>query len=203
MGRRGPCRSTPDPPGDYAFAAKSLKPAAIDLPPEFFMPLLSRSSGSSARLVLGLVAAVAFGSAALAQTPVGTQPTLPQPIAAPKASPVVDTIAGSHPALEVHRTPSHHAARPVRRHFARYHDRRPIDVERPALAGVVLVEPIPPRVEAPRPMVPMPAYFVDGIASAFTTPPPAVVCERRPRDRTLPDPRLYREVPVECGYDID
>ncbi|WP_158810288.1 hypothetical protein [Beijerinckia sp. L45] len=169
------------------------------------MSLLPRSSGPSARtsLAVGLAAAVVFASAALAQTPVGTQPTLPQPIAAPKASPVVDTIAGSHPALEVHRMPSHHAARPVRRHFARYHDRAPIDVERPALAGVVLVEPIPPRVAAPRPMVPMPAYFVDGIASAFTTPAPAVVCERRPRDRTLPDPRLYREVPLECGYDID
>jgi hypothetical protein len=165
------------------------------------MSRLLRLAGPLGRTNL-VALAVSFGFAgpALAQTPVGAQPSLPSTRSGAKASPVVDTIAESHRALEVHR----HAARPAHRHLARdHHNKRPTDVERPALAGVLLIEPIPPRTEAPRPIVPMPAYFVDGIASSFTTPAPAVVCERRPRDRTLPDPRLYREVPVECGYDID
>jgi hypothetical protein len=147
------------------------------------MYCLPHRLGPSARagLALGLFAAagLAFGPVALAQTPSGVQPALPQPIAGAKAV-------------------------PARRHVAHYrHHGRPIDVERPALAGVLLIEPIPTRIDPPRPTVPTAAYFVDGIASAFTTPPPPVVCERRRPDRSLPDPRLYREVPLQCGYDIN
>ena len=169
------------------------------------MDRVPRPAGPSARTTLAIVLALGVvASPALAQTPAGPQPTLP-PVSPTKASPVVDTIAESRPPLVVRKTASPHAARPARRHLAHHHshDSRPIDVERPALAGVLLVEPIPPRPEAPRPIVPMPAYFVDGIASAFTTPPPPVVCERRRPDPLLPDPRLYREVPLACGSDID
>ena len=172
------------------------------------MYCLPHRLGTSARagLALGLFAAagLAFGPMALAQTPSGVQPALPQPIAGAKASPVVNTLAIPRPALDVRKSTPKHAARPARRHVAHYrHHGRPIDVERPALAGVLLIEPIPPRTDPPRPTVPTAAYFVDGIASAFTTPPPPVVCERRRPDRSLPDPRLYREVPLQCGYDIN
>jgi hypothetical protein len=168
------------------------------------MSRLPTHLGTSARAAWTSVALLlACGTMACAQTPTGAQPTLPAPSKA--ASPVVDTIAAPAPLrIDVRKAAARHAAQAAHRHVARYHHHgRPIDVDRPALAGVLLVEPIPPRIAPPRPMVPTPAYFVDGIASAFTTPAPAVVCEHRPRDRTLPDPRLYREVPVECGYDID
>jgi hypothetical protein len=162
---------------------------------------------SKAGLAVAVAASLGYGSAALAQTPVGAQPTLPPTtlVKSKPASPVVDTIAATAPReISVHKNPTKRVAQASDRHHPRHrHDRRPINVERPALAGVMLVEPLPPRIEAPRKMVPTPAYFVDGIAAAFTIPPPPIVCERRPRDRTLPDPRLYREVPVECGYDID
>jgi hypothetical protein len=172
------------------------------------MSRLPHRFGPSARagLALGLFAGagIAFGSVALAQTPSGHQPVPPQPIAGAKASPVVDTLAVPRPALEIRKTAAKHAARPTRRHVVHYrHHGRPIHVERPALAGVLLVEPIPPRIAPPRPIVPTPAYFVDGLASAVTTPPPPVVCERRSPVRSLPDPRLYREVPLQCGSDID
>jgi hypothetical protein len=67
----------------------------------------------------------------------------------------------------------------------------------------VLVEPIPSPFRRRGPIVPMPAYFIDGVASAFTTPPPPIHCQRRRPDPSLPDPRLYREVPLVCADDRD
>ena len=160
------------------------------------------------RVTIAAAAALALTLAwpAAAQTSTASpQPVLPGATASAAASPVVDSIVGP-PVLEVRKQVAlpRERHKPLPRHLARLHRRgRALPLERPALAGVFLVEPIEETVAPPRPIVPMPAYFVDGIASAFLTPPPPVVCERRRRDRTLPDPRLYREVPVACSYDLD
>ena len=122
----------------------------------------------------------------------------------PPTSPVVQSIVESSPAV----TSTTHVGRSAkvlhRRRVAQArHRARPLDLDRPALAGVVLVEPLAPAIERPRPTVPMPAFFIDGVVADFTTPPPPVVCQHRPQDTSLPDPRLYRETPLACAYDTN
>ncbi len=131
--------------------------------------------------------------------PVAGKPSKAQP------SPVVDSIAGGQKPGADAKPPTQKAGRPARKRLARRYRREPPldDVDRPALAGVALIEPLPPRREGPRPIVPTPAYFVDSFVAAFTIPPPPVVCRQRPRDGDLPDPRIYREVPVACSPDIE
>ena len=85
-----------------------------------------------------------------------------------------------------------------RRHVVR-HIRVPPDLDRPALAGVELVAPLPLPAEPPHIVVQLPAYPLDSFATAFTTPPPPIVCHRTHRDPDAPDPRLYREGPVESA----
>ncbi len=150
-------------------------------------------------------AARAQPSSPPAVAPAVSPAILPPPVAGKtvkaQPSPVVDSIAGGQKPAADAQPP---AAKPVRRRVARRHRREaPLDVERPALAGVLLVEPLPPRFQGPRPIVPTPAYFVDSFVSAFTIPPPPIVCHRRPRDPDLPDPRFYREVPLACTPDIE
>ncbi len=159
---------------------------------------------------LSVAAWLALGAPlAAAQTPIpprAPQPALPAPAAIksppPKAqpSPVVDSIAVGPKAAPRARETS----RPARKrmaHRSRLDAVRAID--RPALAGVLLVAPVPPLAEPPRPIVPMPAYFVDGLVAAFTSPPPPLVCEPRRRDTRLPDPHLFREVSVACRPDVE
>ena len=172
-------------------------------------PRAHASVGPRAGTACVLLACLAFAclpTAAQGQNPPAAQPSLPPPIQSSpskaQASPVVDSIAaGSKPTPELKREKT---SRSKRRHVA--HHRRyavPVDVERPALAGVLLAEPVPPPIRAPRPIVPMPAYFVDSLVSAFTIAPPPLVCRPARRDPDLPDPHLYREVPLACAPDID
>ncbi len=135
------------------------------------------------------------------------QGTAPKPAAVPYAppkpgSPVVQTLVGGgsgEPLLVRKRArvgyhPHHYA----RHHYAR---RVPLDLERPALAGVTLLQPLPPEPQPPHIAVPLPAYPLDTIAAAFTTPPPPIVCHPTRRIRDLPDPELYREHTLECEPD--
>lgn len=97
-------------------------------------------------------------------------------------------------------------ARTLRRavHTRRLHQYRLVlGVQRPVLAGVRLVTPLAPPVKAPDTRVVAPAYVFDSVFADLTTPPPPIVCQRRPRDPDLPGPRSYREVPLACHYDID
>ena len=91
-----------------------------------------------------------------------------------------------------------HVVRHVVRHVASV-DREPL--ERPALAGVELVAPIPHPIQPPHFTVPVPAYPLENFATFYTTPPPPVTCRRVPRDPDAPDPHLYREQAVVCAAD--
>jgi hypothetical protein len=133
---------------------------------------------------------------ALAQSPVDPMPT--------GATRVIDGMSEANtPVLEVPAKVQHKAA-PRPRLMAQLH-RHPHGpgLARPALAGVVLVEPVPGPFKGPQRPVIAPAYLFDSLAADFTTPPPPLVCEHRPREPGLPNPHLYREVPVACHYDID
>jgi hypothetical protein len=93
----------------------------------------------------------------------------------------------------------------AKRHGTRHHFVHrwpaPRDIDRPALAGVELLAPLPLPAEPPHFIVPLPAYPLEAIAASLTTPPPPVMCHRARRDPDAPDPRLYREVPVVCEPD--
>ena len=130
-----------------------------------------------------------------------SQPSVPRPVppAANKpGSPVVEQIVHEGPRVLVVRK---QAARPVRRHRVLVRRHVPRDLDRPALAGVELLAPLPLPGEPPHLTVPMPAYPLDSLATAWTTPPPPIVCHRTQRDPDAPDPHLYREVPVDCEPD--
>ncbi len=136
----------------------------------------------------------------LAAWPALAQSAPPAPVSGPAGSPVVDQIVADEPPPLVVRK---QASRPVpqRRHRFARHDRVPRDLERPALAGVTLVAPLPPPGEPPHIEVPLPAYALDSLVTAYTTPPPPIVCHPTRRDPDAPDPRLYRETPVLCAAD--
>ena len=154
----------------------------------------------------GLAAVVllaTIGAAAAQTTPqdsAAAQPKLPGPQKKP-GSPVVETLVTppQQPALEVRKRPITVARRRTR--YARHRHRQPVPLDRPALAGVELLAPIPPPGEPPHVVVPMPAYPLDSIATALLMPAPPVVCHRVRREPGLPDPRLYREVTVACEPD--
>lgn len=169
-----------------------------------------------AALCLALLAVAGLpATPAFAQTtppgPAAAQPSLPRPIPAPTkpGSPVVERIVGGdQPPLEVRKPPLH--LRETRYHRSSYrhlhrraaHRRQvPRDLDRPALAGVELVAPLPPPGQPPHLVVPLPAYPLDSVAAALTMPAPPVVCHRVRRDPDAPDPHLYRETPVLCVPD--
>ena len=130
-------------------------------------------------------------------TPSSAQPVVPPGAgAATSGSPLVETIVGRpRPKLVVRKQAERS------RLFGRYYARRrqvPVDVERPALAGVEVLAPLPPPAEPPHIVVPMPEYPLDAIIAPFLTPPPPVVCHHTRRVRDVPDPNLYREVTLDC-----
>ena len=155
-----------------------------------------------------LVVAVAFvtmAGAALAQTtpqsPSSPQPVLPQQ---KPGSPVVESLVGQPP-LDV-RKPAYaplspRPARHMRQARLRHVHPAPLDLDRPALAGVELLAPVPHPVEPSHIMVPTPVYVFDELATPFLTPPPPVVCHNVRREPGIPDPHLYREVTVACVSD--
>ena len=136
--------------------------------------------------------------------PASAQPTLPQSI--PGSVPLSSVLlgggasGGARKALVVRK----HAARP-HRHFARVRrlyargDLEPL--ERPALAGVRLVAPIPHPIQPPHFTVAVPAYPPENFITYYTTPPPPVICHHVRRDPDPPDPQLRYEKPVICEAD--
>lgn len=141
-------------------------------------------------------------------SPAAAQPSVPgspDPSPPKPGSPVVEKIVKEkQPILDVRRATSGPTT-PRRRHVARHmhrprgYARAPMD--RPALAGVELVAPLPPPGEPPHIVVPTPAYPVEAVLAGITTPPPPIVCHHTRRDPYAPDPHLYREQPVECEPD--
>jgi hypothetical protein len=163
------------------------------------------------RSVLTL-ATLLLGAPAVAQTsPSSGQLNLPPgappkpsavPYAPPKPdSPVVQTLVGGNASgpLVVRKRASRRVV--AHSHHHHYVSRVPRDLERPALAGVTLLQPLPPAPQPPHIAVPLPAYPLDTIAAAFTTPPPPIVCHPTRRIRDLPDPELYRERTLVCEPD--
>lgn len=170
-------------------------------------------STAAAFVVLALpLTTTALTTAALTTTALTTaawaqaappQPSLPAPVAE-TGGPLVDKIMRpAPPTLDVHRRARHasHAGRAVHRHVLAARARLTWPLDRPALAGVALVTPLPPLREPPHIRVPMPAYPVESLAYWFGAPRPDIVCVPAPRDPDLPDPRLYRERPVLCEPD--
>ncbi len=168
-------------------------------------PPRQRSVASPLRVALAVAAALTLGGAPAraqgASTPPessAAQPTLPPP-SAPNP-PIVQTIVGpGQPALDVRKTPPHRVA--TRRHRVARHRSEPLDIERPALAGVQLLRPLPPPEQPPHFVVPTPAYPFENFVTAYTTPPAPLFCHPTPREPDLPDPRLYRERTVICEPD--
>ncbi len=171
-------------------------------------------------VVAGFAAGVALGTSegrAEPPQPASAQPSLPQPIAGgvPLASPIIgggqgklDQAKPDQAKLDRAKPDRVRIGRAKARHFARYHGRiashrrfggEPL--ERPALAGVELVTPIPHPIQPPHFTVPVPAYPFENFVTYYTTPPPPVFCHRAPRDPDAPDPHLIGERPVLCEAD--
>ncbi len=136
-------------------------------------------------------------------TPASAQPSVPQSLngGASLASPLLGgkagaESAGDRKALTVRKKVSH--LHRTRRHVARDYDE---PLERPALAGVELVAPIPHPIQPPHFTVPVPAYPFENFVTFYTTPPPPVVCAHTRRDPYAPDPHLVREQAVVCEAD--
>lgn len=154
------------------------------------------------RSIAAVLFALALPTSAFAQS-APLQPNVPA-ATAPSSGPLVEKIISPEPPnLDVHpaRRGASYSKRRTHRRIAahRVGPRWPLD--RPALAGVALVTPLPPLREPPHIRVPMPAYPVETLAYWFGAPRPDIVCAPAPRDPNLPDPRLYRERPVICEPD--
>ncbi len=165
----------------------------------------SRGLGVVSRPLLLTVALALAAVPALAQgtppQPSAAQPSVPQP-SAPNPT-VVQTIVGpGQPTLNVRKARRiagrHHVA--ARHHLARRLG-DPGDIDRPALAGVELLRPLPPPGQPPHFVVPTPAYPFENFVTAYTTPPPPLFCHGTRREPDLSDPRLYRERAVICEPD--
>ena len=158
---------------------------------------------AAAIVVAALCGAAQAQAAGTPPEPSAPQPALPQPIPSPggkpPVSPVVEhTIAATSPL--VRRKHARRQAR-LRRHLARHYGAPPGDLERPAVAGVTLLVPLPRPDEPPHFTVPVPAYPLESLATFITTPPTPVVCHPVPREPGLPDPELYRERTLQCQPD--
>ncbi len=164
---------------------------------------------AAAVLVASLLVGAPAGAAGAPPEPSAAQPSLPPsgnppngnpPGGKPPVSPLIQrTIgAGAKPA-EARKHASRHAQ--LRHHVAHRYRAVPLDLERPAVAGVTLLVPLPRPEEPPHLTVPLPAYPLDSLATYVTTPPTPVVCHHVPREPGLPDPELYRERTLQCQPD--
>lgn len=142
--------------------------------------------------------------------PGAAQPTLPSATPAwpdKPTSPVIERIVREkQPPLDVRKGARRVVVARPRPRYARprYAGRDSGRVlERPALAGVVLVAPLVPPPEGPHVTVPTAAYPVETVVARFTTPPPPIRCHPTRRDPYAPDPHLYKEVPVQCEPEED
>ncbi len=136
-------------------------------------------------------------------TSADAQPTLPAPVAGglPTASPIVGGGRGTQPLTVRKRTAAHHRAPRHRLAHVAGYGAGSDDLDRPALAGVELVTPIPHPIQPPHHTVPVPGYPLDNFITFYTTPPPPVICQHVPRDPDAPDPHLVRERTVVCAAD--
>ncbi len=165
----------------------------------------SRVASTARPLTLAFAAALAFGGPARAQeSSMPPESSAAQPILPPRSAPnppIVQTIVGpGQPASDVRKA---HPRRVAIHHRHRLAGRRgePLDIDRPALAGVELLRPLPPPDQPPHFVVPTPAYPFENFVTAYTTPPPPLFCHPTRRDPDLPDPHLYRERAVVCEPD--
>lgn len=126
------------------------------------------------------------------QDPASPQPTLPKPM--PDL-----TLPGASIQVAPKAPHAHAAVRP--KHHRRYARRRLEPLDRPALANVELLEPLPRPPQPPHVTVPVPGYPLDNFITYFTAPPPPVVCQPTHYDRFKPDLRLIDERPVLCTAD--
>ncbi len=126
------------------------------------------------------------------QDPASVQPTLPKPM------PDLTVPGGSS-----ERAPKTPHARAVmhRAHHRHYARGRSEPLDRPALANVELLEPLPRPPQPPHVTVPVPGYPLDNFITYLTAPPPPVVCRPTRYDRFKPDLRLVDEKPVLCTAD--
>ncbi len=167
-------------------------------PPRHRIAVVVRPLTLAAALALGAVPALAQGGTTPPE-PSAAQPSLPPP-SAPNPS-VVQTIVGpGQAASNVRGTHPRHVAARRRHHLVRRRD-EPLDIDRPALAGVELLRPLPPPGQPPHFVVPTPAYPFENFVTAYTTPPPPLFCHRTRREPDLPDPHLYQERAVVCEPD--
>lgn len=147
-------------------------------------------------LVLCATPAAAQGSST-AQSPASAQPILPKSM--PNLSMPGSSSGSGESSSKKPRTPrtatrrgGHH------RHYAGGGASLP---ERPALANVELLEPLPHPPQPPHVTVPVPAYPFENFVTYFTAPPPPVVCRPTRHDRFKPDLGLVGETPVLCTAD--
>lgn len=127
------------------------------------------------------------------------QPQLPKPIGSGGLQTPGFSTGGSksHP-LTVRKEAKRHQHHRTHRIVHVYH--QPFD--RPALAGVELLENLPHPLQPPgHIVVPLPAYPLENFAAFYTTPPPPVVCHPAPRDPYAPNPHLLYQRPVICEAD--
>lgn len=171
------------------------------------MPSFSRSFRRDLSGVVALAVLLGSAASARAQTtpfqPSAAQPVLPPGGGSKPTSPVVESLMDQTPAvLEVRKRHRHHARHETTGHRRVAHNRAPSrPLDRPALAGVELLQPLPRPGQPPHIAVPVPGYPLDSFITAYTTPLPPIVCHPTRRDPDLPDPRLYRERAVICEAD--
>jgi len=133
--------------------------------------------------------------------PSSPQPTLPQPSPGLSiGSSILGGGAGSGKQakpLVVRRKAAR--VKTHRHHLARVDADEVLD--RPALAGVELLAPLPHPPQPRHIVVPVPAYPLENFVTFYTEPPPPVICHRTPRDPDAPDPHLLDERTVVCKPD--
>ena len=146
-------------------------------------------------LVLGVTPFAAQAQSAT-QGSASAQPAMPKPM--PEL-----TMPGSVPSDAARKKRYAHTATSRNSHH-RSHAQSRGNVairDRPKLANVELLEPLPHPPQPPHVTVPVPAYSFENFVTNYTTPPPPVICHPARHDRFNPDPRLIDEIPVLCTAD--
>ena len=147
---------------------------------------------------LGLLATPLSAQGTMAtQDPTSAQPTLP------KAMPELTIpVSGAGDISSAPRKTPRHVARKMPTHLRTARSRRMMPpIDRPALANVELLEPLPHPPQPPHVVVPVPAYPFENFITYFTVPPPPVVCRPTRADRFKPNLELANEKPVLCTAD--
>lgn len=158
---------------------------------------MTRPTNLAATLVVAMLLAnpawVANGATpSTTQDPASAQPTLPKPM--PDLSVPAGQLDAAPKKVGKHRRTAKHVHHGSDKGWAPA-------IDRPALATVDLTERLPYPPQPPHVTVPVPAYPLENLVSALTTPPPPIVCRPTRRDRFQPDPHLVGDTPVLCTAD--